>query len=74
MDEDIDTSLLGKRVRVIFADPVDPSGKRPGSKLWKGVLTGISGTFIELTNDGHKSYVSKRWIVAITESNEVEEP
>jgi len=70
--EDIDSSLIGRQVRVIFQDPGDPSGRRPGSKLWKGVLTNIGENLIELTNDGHKSYISKGWIIAIMESLEPE--
>jgi len=62
---EIDDSLIGKEIRVIFEDPGAPIEFR--SKVWKGRLTNITDRFVELTNDGHKSYISKDWIVALME-------
>lgn len=62
---EIARSLIGREVRVIFEDPGEEGPQR--GKVWRGVLTNVEDGFIELTNDGHKSYVSVNWIIALME-------
>jgi len=66
---EIDRSLIGKEIRVIFDDP----GVKQG-KVWSGVLTNVTSRFLELTSDGHKSYVSLDRVVALMEWTGRREP
>lgn len=66
----IDSSLIGSRVRVLFEDPGESDSDSKRGKVWKGVLSAIGSDFIELTNDGTKSYVNRKAIIAISETLE----
>lgn len=59
---EIDPKLIGRDIRVVWNDPGEEK-----AKVWRGRLTNVTDRFIELTNDGHTSYINKEYIVALME-------
>lgn len=60
---------MKKNVRVVFEDPSgDKLDKDKKGKVWTGTLSYDDGDFIQLTTEeGKRSFICKRYIVAISE-------